>query len=100
MRRSPRTGEGNIGPRHPKALRWMGTRGCLHDAPATTPSASTRNIGSQHSMRRGLHSRETRNGFPAAFLVFYVKQTISVHSPMSSLADAPVLWARFRLMGF
>ena len=28
------------------------------------------------------------NGFPAAFLVFYVKQTISVHSSMSSLADA------------
>src|SRR5262245_42298842 len=42
-------------------------------------------------MRRGLHSRETRNGFPAAFLVFYVKQTISVHSSISSLADAPDL---------
>jgi hypothetical protein len=36
-------------------------------------------------------SRETRNGFPAAPLVFYVKQTISVHSSMSSLADAPDL---------
>jgi TIR domain len=28
---------------------------------------------------------------PAGFLVFYVKQTISVHSSMSSLADAPDL---------
>src|SRR5262249_20489965 len=28
---------------------------------------------------------------PAAFLVFYVKQTISVHSSMSSLADGPDL---------
>src|SRR5262249_23950291 len=35
-----------------------------------------------------LLSRETRNGFPAANLVFYVKQTISVHSSVSSLADA------------
>jgi hypothetical protein len=29
--------------------------------------------------------------FPAASLVFFVKQTISVHSSMSSLADAPDL---------
>src|SRR5262249_48377581 len=42
-------------------------------------------------MRSGseaLGARETRNGFPAALLVFYVKLTISVHSSMSSLADA------------
>src|SRR5262249_54470469 len=42
-------------------------------------------------MRSGseaLVARETRNGFPAALLVFYVKLTISVHSSMSSLADA------------
>jgi formylglycine-generating enzyme required for sulfatase activity len=38
-----------------------------------------------------LHPRGLRYRVPAAFLVFYVKQTISVHSSMSSLADAPDL---------